>query len=67
METNKKLVTLANTINKLCCEYWDDEVAGLLWYLYGTIHKRYDEEEQRECIIEDCLRLQKDSKYYLDK
>ncbi len=67
METNKKLITLANTINKLCREYWDDEVAGLLWYLYGTIHKWYDEEEQRDCIIEDCLRLQKDSKYYLDK
>ena len=62
-----ELLFLWESINDLCHMYWNNEVAGLLWYLYGTIHKRYDEDEQSECIIEDCLRLQKEPKYYLDK
>ena len=55
---------LAQTINALTKEKWNTATANLLWWLYGTIMKRYDEEEQSDTIISNCKEWENNPKVF---
>lgn len=42
-----------NIIIKLKAKMWYDAVSDLLWYTSWTLSKLYDEEEERDVILDD--------------
>lgn len=60
----KKTDELATIINALIKEKWDEEVHSLLGWICWTIHKRYDEEEQADTIIDNCKEWEKNPKCF---
>lgn len=48
------LPALAEIINTLTCRYENHKVKELLFWLWWTLSKYYDDEEQDETIIDNC-------------
>lgn len=52
--------TFAKKIHSLKKKYGRRNTEALLGYLVGTLGKQYDNEEELECLIENCEEWEKD-------
>lgn len=61
---NKKTDQLWAIVHELIKEKWSEEVHSLLWWICGTIHKWYDDEEEADTIIQNCKEWENNPKCF---
>ena len=60
LQKESNLDLLAIVIQSISEEYWRKNTAELLAWTYWTILKWYDDEEQFDCLKQDCLSFWED-------